>query len=171
MLNREELKELIQGKQLIQEYINLDTQLTPNGIDLTCAEVFEFSGAGSMDFSNKERVLPECKKVPAVKREPKDKFGWWHLNKGAYKVKTNEVVNIPKDLVGLAFSRTSLLRMGGFTQHGVWDAGFEGRGEFILVVDNPAGINIKQNARVAHLVFFKIDQTAKGYSGVYKNLK
>jgi len=171
MLNRDKVKELIQKKKLIQGFVDLDKQLTPNGIDLTCAEIFEFSKGGSLDFSNKERALPECKKLAAKKRGPEDKFGWWRLERGAYKVKTNEAVNLPKDLVGLAFSRTSLLRMGAFTQHGVWDAGFEGKGEFILVVSNQAGIEIKENARVAHLVFFKIDQTSQGYNGVYKNLK
>ena len=74
---------------------------------------------------------------------------------------------MPRDLIALGFSRTSLLRMGAFTQHGVWDAGFKGRSEFVLSVENPKGVNIKQNSRIAQLVFIKIKKAAKGYSGIY----
>lgn len=169
MLNREEIKKLIDQARLVEGYIDLETQLTPNGIDLTAAAIFEFVCAGALDFSNKERQVPEGKELVPDKEKPEDKFGWWNLRKGVYKVKTNETVNLPKDLIALAFSRTSLLRMGSFTQHGVWDAGFRGRGEFILAVENPYGLKIKQNARVAQLVFTEINETENGYQGIYQH--
>jgi deoxycytidine triphosphate deaminase len=146
----------------------LDTQLTPNGFDLTVGAVLEFDTPGSLDFSNKERVVPEGEEIVPQKENPQDKFGWWNLKKGVYKIRTNEVVNLPADLIAIAFSRTSLLRMGAFTQHGVWDAGFKGRSEFILVVDNPKGIKIKQNARIAQIIFFKINETKQSYQGIYQ---
>ena len=170
MLNREEILSLIKKKKLVEGYINLETQVTPNGFDLTVESVYEFRQAGALDFSNKERIVPESKGILPKKIKPQEKFGWWLLKKGAYKIKTNETVNLPNDLIGIAFARTSLLRMGAFTQHGVWDAGFKGRGEFVLVVENLKGIKIKQNARVAQLVFTKINETAQGYQGIYKNL-
>ena len=151
MLNREEIIRLIKEKKLVEGYINLETQATPNGFDLTAASIYEFKGAGALDFSNKERIVPESKEILPKKIKPQEKFGWWRLKKGAYKIKTNETVNLPNDLIGIAFARTSLLRMGAFTQHGVWDAGFKGRGEFVLVVENLKGIKIKQNARVCLL--------------------
>lgn len=170
MLNRQEIQKLIREKRLIEHYMNLDMQLTPNGFDLTVCQVFTFTTTGELDFSNKERRIPECRELVPTKKDPADKFGWWHLEKGAYKIRTNEAVNLPKDLIGLAFSRTSLLRMGAFTQHGVWDAGFQGRGEFIMVVENPKGIRLKQNARVAQITFMGIQETSHGYDGVYRNL-
>lgn len=170
MLNREEIKSLISSKKLIAGFIDLDTQLTPNGFDLTCASVYEFGGPGKADFSNKERLLPECRELLPVKKNPLDSFGWWELKKGIYKVRTNEAVNLPNDLIALAYSRTTLLRMGAFTQHGVWDAGFNGKGEFILFVENPSGMSLKQNARVAQLIFEPITHTSEGYQGIYKNL-
>ena len=169
MLNKRQIRQLIEKEKLIEGSINLDTQLTPNGFDLTVSEIFEFVDSGALDFSNKERLVPEGKKIPPQKINPQDKFGWWQLKRGVYKVKTNEQVNLPNNLAALAFSRTSLLRMGAFTQHGVWDAGFKGKGEFILAVENPAGIKIKQNSRIAQLVFFKVDET-ESYEGIYKNL-
>jgi len=170
MLNHQEIEELINLKGLIEGYVDLKTQLTPNGFDLTVGQLFEFDAPGALDFSNKERMVPAGKELPAKKEKPDDKFGWWSLPPGAYRVRTNETVNIPADLTAIAFSRTSLLRMGCFTQNGVWDAGFKGRSEFILVVGNPKGLRLKQNARVAQITFFKINAVRKGYQGVYQNL-
>jgi len=196
ILNREEILNLIKEKNLITNYINLDFQLTPNGFDLTVEKIFAFKEKGALDFSNKERVLPVGKEILPKCRsctqlrdsntlsadgesfelaedsefvEPKSRtIGWWILKKGSYKVLTNEIINLPYNLVALAFSRTSLLRMGCFTQHGVWDAGFQGKSEFILVVENPYGIKIKQNARLAQLIFIKIKETKQGYQGLYQ---
>lgn len=166
MLNKKEIRELIEKKQLIGSYINLDKQLTPNGFDLTIAAIFSFNSAGFLDFSNNERVLPECEELIPQKKSKDDKYGWWNLEKGIYKVRTNEKVTLDNNLIALAFSRTSVLRMGASTAHGVWDAGFSGRGEFILTVSNPLGINIKQNARIAQLVFLTVEET-EHYDGIY----
>lgn len=161
---------MIEESKLVEKFIDLETQLTGNGFDLTVANIFEFEGAGKLDFSNKERLLPQGRELPPQKENSQDRFGWWNLAKGVYKIRTNEAVNLPNDLVALAFTRTSLLRMGVFTQHGVWDAGFSGRGEFVLVVANESGVMLKQNARVAQLVFLGINETTHGYQGIYKNI-
>ncbi len=171
MLNREEIKKLIEDKKLVENYIDLDTQLTPNGFDLTVKSIFDFDAPGAVDFSNKERLIPKGIEVLPQKHAPEDKFGWWLLKKGVYKIRTNEAVNLPLDLIAIAFSRTSLLRAGAFTQHGVWDAGFRGTGEFILAVDNPHGLKLKQNARVAQIVFKRINQISEGYNGIYQGSK
>ena len=166
MLNKKEIKDLIEKKDLVKSYIDLDKQLTPNGIDLSVGKVFEFTSKGAIDFSNSERVVPEGKEILAKNRKQEDKYGWWELDKGAYKIRTNEVVTLPNNLAALCFTRTSILRVGAFTQNGVWDAGFSGRGEFILVVENSQGISIKQNARVIQLIFLEVEETEK-YKGIY----
>ena len=170
MLNKAEIKQLIEEVGLIQGYMNLEKQITPNGFDLTVEKIFSIDEAGSVDFSNNERVVPLGKEIAAKKRKEKDKYGWWNLPKGVYKIKTNETVKMPNNLTALAFTRTTLLRMGALTQNGVWDAGFKGKSEFVLIVENPAGVNIKQNARIIQLVFLRVEETEE-YNGVYKHLK
>lgn len=170
MLNKKEIEQLIDEKNLIENYINLNKQLTPNGFDLTVGKIFEFDSPGVLDFSNSERVVPEGREIFPKKDKADDEFGWWGLEKGAYKIRTNEKVNLPNNLAALGFSRTTLLRMGALTQNGVWDAGFKGKGEFILTVENSQGIRIKENGRIVQLVFFRVEETEE-YSGVYKNLK
>ena len=169
MLNKAQIRELIEKKNLLTRYMNLEVQLTPNGFDLTAGEIFTFEKAGEIDFSNKERIIPECVTLVPQKKEAGDKFGWWHLAPGAYKVRTNETVNLPTDMAACAFPRSSLLRVGAFVQNGVWDSGFSGRSEFVLAVGNPGGLKLKQNARIIQLVFFTISET-EAYKGMYNGL-
>lgn len=170
MLNKDEIRQLVEKDVLVENYINQEKQLTPNGFDLTVEKIFEYNLGGALDFSNKERIIPETKEIFPKKENLQDKYGWWQLKRGIYKIKTNEIVKIPNNLAAFAFSRTSLLRMGAFTQHGAWDAGFRGKSEFILVVENPGGIKIKENARIVQLVFFRVEET-EGYKGIYQDLK
>ena len=181
MLNRQEIEKLIKEKRLITGYLNLDIQLTPNGFDLSVSNVFEFIDSGALDFSNKERIIPQTEELKPHKKNPqdksrtcaqvRDKFGWWNLKKGAYKIRANETFNLPKYLVVIAFPRSSLLRMGAFTQTAVWDAGFKGKSEFILVVENPKGLRLKQNARVIQAIFIRINKTDIGYEGIYQETR
>ncbi|MDD2703256.1 MAG: deoxyuridine 5'-triphosphate nucleotidohydrolase [Candidatus Omnitrophica bacterium] len=171
MLNHCQIEKLIREQGLITGYLDLGTQLTPNGFDLTAGSIFEFESGGAVDFSNKERVLPDVRELMPQKTGPQDKYGWWQLKKGAYKIKTNETVKLPNSLIGIAFPRSTLLRMGAYTQTGVWDAGFQGKSEFILLVENPLGIRVKQNARIVQLLFMGMDEAVRGYEGMYQDSK
>ena len=70
MLNKKEIEQLIKEKNLVENYIELDKQLTPNGFDLTVDKVIEFDSAGDIDFSNSERVVPNGKELVPKKRKP-----------------------------------------------------------------------------------------------------
>ena len=170
MLNIKEIERLIKKQGLIKDYINLEVQLTPNGLDLTVAEIYEFESGGAIDFSNKERSIPQGRKIALKKKFRSDKFGWWILKTGAYKIRSNESFNLPNDLIAIAFPRSSLLRSGSFTQTGVWDAGFKGKAEFILIVANKNGLKLKQNARIVQIIFSRINKSATGYRGIYQEL-
>jgi len=171
VLNREEIKKLILEEGLIQGYTDLDIQLTPNGFDFTVEKIFKFKGEGAVDFSNTERVLPSTEEVSFVEPIFSDRRAWWRLPKGIYKVRTNEVVNLPMNLIALAFPRSSLLRMGVYAHNAVWDAGFKGRSEFVLVVGNSHGVKIKQNARLIQVIFVRVNKPSYGYQGIYQNYK
>ena len=171
VLNREQIEELIEKHQLVSEFVNLYKQLTPNGFDVTLKKVFKITGSGCLDFSNNERKIPESEEIVPVKRKPDDEHGWWYLDKGIYKVKSNENFKMPLDLIAIAMPRSSLNRMGATVFTGFWDAGFEGKAEFLLNVMNEKGIDIKENARIIQLVFLKMDKTKQGYDGIHKHLK
>ncbi len=162
MLNSSEIKHLIETRQLITDYIDLDRQLQPSGFDLSLGVLLDFRGGGSVDFSNVEREIPQTMPL-----EP-DEDGWYSLKKGCYTIVYNEVVRIPLDVVALARSRSTMLRNGAAIETAVWDPGYQGRSSSLLVVHNSNGIRLKRDARVAQLVFFRIDEVGKGYEGIFQ---
>lgn len=163
-LSREQLISLITGEQpLVSEYIDLDEQVQPNGIDLTLREVARHEGQGAMGIDKSDRVLPDL--VPL----DFDADGWLTLAPGIYHIVYNEVVDIPKSLMALGRPRSSLARCGVSIVTAVWDAGYNGRSTSMLVVENPAGFRVQKDSRVMQLVFFGMSEaTADGYRGRYQ---
>lgn len=111
ILNQNQIKELIEEQDLIEDYFSLEIQLQANGFDLTAGKIFKFKNSGAIDFSNSEREIPEAEEIKPEKKDSSDKYGWWNLEKGGYKVRTNERIRLPKDLMAISFPRSSLLRM------------------------------------------------------------
>ena len=139
-----------------------DSQYQPAGVDITLKEVREFENAGKLDFDNSERVISGS--VPLEFDGEKV-----HLGKGAYKVVFNEYVRIPKDVAGFCMPRSSLLRCGATLECAVWDPGYEGRSEALLVVMNEHGIVLKKDAKIGQMVFISLSDSADSlYSGRYK---
>src|SRR3990172_12777683 len=165
MLSHDELVSLLnENPPLVEKMIDPGTQVQPNGIELTLQRVEVHDGSGSIAFDNSERRLPETKNLDF------DNEGWMHLPGGSYKIVFNEIVNIPKNIAAIAKPRSSLLRCGVTVETAVWDAGYSGRSESLLVVYNDKGFRVKKDARVLQLLFFRLgEEVRKGYSGVYQN--
>lgn len=163
-LSREQLLSLIQSeKPLVSEYIDLENQVQPNGIDLTLREVARHEGQGAIGIDSADRVLPELTMLEF------DEDGWLTLEPGIYHIQYNEIVDIPKSLMALGRPRSSLARCGVSIVTAVWDAGYNGRSTSMLVVENPAGFRVQRDARVMQLVFFGMSEaTADGYRGRYQ---
>jgi len=165
MLSHDELIFLINSDPpLVEEMIDPMVQVQPNGIELTLQRVEVHEGAGAIAFDNSERKLPSTRTIDF------DADGWVHLKKGSYKIVFNEIVNIPKNIAAIAKPRSSLLRCGATVETAVWDAGYSGRSESLLIVHNLNGFKIKRNARLLQLLFFRLgEEVHKGYSGIYQN--
>jgi len=164
-LSREQLRILIEGNRpLLTDFIDLETQLQPNGFDLTLRDIFRFAGAGAIGRHSDDRVLPEVQALSF------DEDGWIELAPGAYHILYNEVVDIPSSLMALGRPRSSLGRSGVTIHTAVWDAGYRGRSTSLLAVLNPDGFRVQRDARVMQLVFFGLaSATASGYAGRYLN--
>jgi dUTP pyrophosphatase len=171
VLSREAIRARIFAEPaLIRDWRDLETQLQPNGFDLTLEVISAFAGddAGALAVDNAERRLPEIRPVAF------DADGWAMLPAGIYQVRFNEAVALPLDLMALGRPRSSLNRCGATIHTAVWDAGYEGRSTALLSVLNRAGFRVQRNARILQLVFFALTEAAtEGYRGVYhgENLK
>lgn len=156
---------MILPKHLISSLVSghiSDSQFQPAGIDVTLKSVLGFSDSGQIDFDNSERRVSGTKEIPF-------EDGWVRIPCGSYKVIFNEYVKIPPDAAALCFPRSSLLRSGISLECAVWDPGYEGRSEALMVVSNPHGARLKKDARIGQLVFVKLSESAKElYNGVYK---
>lgn len=162
MLSKRQLQDMIKkSPPLIEGMINPAQQIQVNGVDLTLAQVERFTGPGQVDFDNSERKLPTTENVSL-------KDGWFTLNQGVYKIKFNEVVHLPTNFMAIGRPRSTLLRCGASVATAAWDGGYEGRSESLLVVHNPLGIKLKQNAKVMQLIFLPMQEATDAYSGTYQ---
>lgn len=160
-LGRDSLARLLREQPPLVEGIrDLAAQLQPNGIDLTVEAIWRLVGPGALGTS--ERGLPERAAV-----EP-GADGWYTLDPGAYIVLLHERVQLPPNLMGLSWPRSTMLRCGAQVHTAVWDAGYSGQPETLLVVSNPQGMRLGATAGICQLVFFSLTETVAGYSGAYQ---
>ncbi len=163
VLSRREIQSLLeQQPPLIEGCVNLKEQLQPNGIDLTLRQIALFQSSGRIATSNSERQVSDL--APLVF----DGLDFIYLVLGIYSITYNEVVHLPRNIMALATPRSSLLRCGVTINTAVWDAGYSGRSQSLLVVYNEQGFRLQRNARVVQLIFFRLSQKTEGYNGVYQ---
>jgi dUTP pyrophosphatase len=137
-----------------------ELQVQPNGVDLCLDSVWQPQGGGQL--GRQIRVVPERHRVVVG---PDD---WFQLAPGAYVGRLVETVALPAQVMALGFARSSLLRSGCAVINAVWDAGYVGRSEVLLVVHNTAGYAIQRGARIVQLVFFRLTERTQPYAGAYQ---
>jgi dUTP pyrophosphatase len=163
VLSKQDIHRLLQREPpLIEGYVDLETQVQPNGIDLTLRELAMLQTSGKIATNNSQRVVSAL--APLVF----DGLGFIDLIPGAYIITYNEIVHLPNNVMALARPRSSLLRCGVTVNTAVWDAGYSGRSQSLMVVYNSQGIRLQRNARVVQLVFLQLTRETEGYQGAYQ---
>ena len=152
-----------EARGLVEAMIDPEMQTQMCAVELTLKKIEAFKTAGALALDNKERILPETEEIFF------DGSDWADLQPGAYLVTFNEIVDIPRDVAALARPRSTLLRCGASLETALWDPGYRGRSQSLLVVHNQSGLRLKRNARLMQLVFMRLDRAAeKAYSGIYQ---
>jgi dUTP pyrophosphatase len=163
VLSEHDIRILIQQEPpLIEGYIDLEAQAQPNGFDLTLRDIALPQTPGRITASNSQRVISDL--APLVF----DGLDFIDLVPGVYIITYNEIVHLPNNLMALARPRSSLLRCGVTIGTAVWDAGYNGRSQSLLVVYHPQGFRLQKNARVTQLIFMKVTGETEGYQGTYQ---
>ena len=164
VLSKENIHRLLQQQPpLIEGYINLEEQIQPNGIDLTLREVALLQTSGRIAVKDEQRLVSGL--APLVF----DGLDFIDLMPGVYIITYNEIVHLPKNVMALATPRSSLLRCGVTVNTAVWDAGYSGRSQSLMVVYNPQGFRLQRNARIVQLVFLQLTEETEGYHGAYQD--
>ncbi len=163
VFSRHNIQRLLrQEPPLIEAYISLEEQLQPNGFDLTLRDIATLKSPGTIATRNSGRLISSL--TPLVF----DDMGFVYLAPGAYIITYNEIVHLTNNIMALARPRSSLLRCGVNVATAVWDAGYSGRSQSLMVVHNPQGFRVQRNSRVVQLVFFKLTEETEGYHGAYQ---
>lgn len=134
-----------------------DEQIQPNGVDLTIESVFTQTESGQIHTDGKE-IADRTEHTP-------DDNDMYHLDPGAYIIKYGEQLSIPDNHVGFVYPRSSLIRNGSMLHTAVWDAGYTGRGEGLLIVHTP--ITLQRHARIGQIVYAEADHNTV-YDGSYQ---
>ncbi len=160
-LDRTSIGKLVEGAPpLIESFISLLEQLQPNGFDMTLRDINKLISSGDMGRGADHRKLSTTQQLEF------DSAGWVDLAAGPYLITFNEIVNLPLDIMALGRPRSSLLRSGVSIHTAVWDAGYRGRSQALMVVHNPLGYRLQKDARLMQLVFFRMAQgVSEGYQG------
>ena len=163
VLSSDAISQMVYGPSpLIENYVCLESQLQPNGFDLTLREVSRLTAPGQMGAKDSDRRLAGIEPLEF------DGDGWQTLAPGPHLITFNEVVNLPLGLMALGYPRSSLLRSGVAIHTAVWDAGYTGQSKSLMVVHHPQGYRIQQNARLLQLVFRHLETAAsEGYQGQF----
>ena len=163
VLTGAEIRHLINQKpSLVAGFVNLEEQLQANGFDLTLRDIAVPGTPGQVVADSSQRRVSELKPLTF------EAAGQIDLSPGAYVITFNEVVSLPVDVMALATPRSSLLRCSVSVHTAVWDAGYHGRSQALLVVYNPLGFRLQKGARVIQLVFFRLTTATEGYRGAYQ---
>lgn len=164
VLSAADIRSLLrQEPPLVEDFIDLDSQVQPNGFDITLRDISILKTPGQIAVSNRERVVSELAPIEF------GNDGFICLEPGIYSITYNEIVHLPDNVMALARPRSSLLRCGVTVGTAVWDAGYSGRSESLLTVYHSGGFRVQKNARVVQLVFFRLTGKTEGYSGIYQN--
>ena len=164
VLSREDILEMLKASPpLVDNLFDIQQQVQPNGIDLTLKEIAFFSSPGSLGPKNQSRALSNASPLVFDGLDRVD------LLPDCYLVTYNEVVNLPKNVMALAMPRSSLLRCGVSIHNAVWDAGYSGRSQSLMVVYNPQGFRLYRNTRIVQMVFFPLTrEVSQGYQGMFQ---
>lgn len=165
----------------ISDAVDMLIQIQGSGIDLSLRAVERFTGIGAIDFDNSRREIPPTEPISWI--EPTGAYlddngnmnhangltnsAYVELEPGGYIAKYNEIVEVPKDALGVVLPRSSMMRAGATICSAVWDPGYNGRGLGLMQVMNP--IRLYRNARICQIFFIRLENVSERlYDGKYQ---
>ncbi len=137
------------------------------GFDLRLGEIYELEGDGFLGVE--ERDTPEIKLVAKNDHAKKETENCFIFEPGKYYlIKTIEKVNLPINLSGVIFPRTTLFRSGLALFNGVVQPGYQGELTFGICNLGNSNIKISFGARVVHITFHEVLGEGNQYKGQWQ---
>jgi deoxycytidine triphosphate deaminase len=145
---------LLASKELISHTTNVyhgERQHHKFTLDLTVAEIHQFTGAGSLDFEGKEFMPCASVRLDSEQRNPSDTYGWWSLGNGTYFAVFNEKLRDLEDFLAVVTPHSNTCRTGITANSGlITSENYNGDLRMVFQVPK-CGVHIKENACFAEL--------------------
>jgi deoxycytidine triphosphate deaminase len=174
ILGIKKLHELVKEINLVENLCEREMNNPEGaGFDLRLGEVYELEGDGFLGVE--ERQTPAAKLVaPNHPQTPPPKGGGTTEDAFVfapgkyYLVKTMEKVNLPTNLSGIIFPRTTMFRSGIGMFNGIVQPGYSGELTFGVCNLGPSNIKISFGARIAHITFHEVLGEGNQYKGQWQ---
>jgi deoxycytidine triphosphate deaminase len=168
ILGIKKILRLVKKNKLVEGLCNRELNNPEgSGFDLRLGEVYKIEGKGFLGVEN--RSTP--KSILIARNEPDKKEIDNHFifqpNK-YYLIKTIEKVNLPLNVSGIVFPRTTLFRSGISFLNGIVQPGYSGELSFGVINMSNEPLKISFGARVAHITFHKISGRGSHYRGQWQ---
>jgi deoxycytidine triphosphate deaminase len=154
--------QLLSGKDAanhIAGIIHQKYQVHGFSVHLTVRKIFAIDPAGKLDFGGGEYVPAGRVEIAPRQLRPEDNYLWWELDRESYFVECNETISLASDQIALIEPEDRLLRAGA------WHAPLFVRGHVdpveLLLTVGVLQLRVKENARIARVRLFRIDEELK----------
>lgn len=149
------------GKYINNFMNNIDEKrIQSTGIDITVGDIFKLKGTPFVKDKNYDKGERSEIKVVENPEGP----NYYHLKEGRHIIVYDEKIKIPESHVGYVFPRSRLMRCGAFLCSAMWDPGYEGIGEGLLLNKE---MKIEENCGIGKLGIIEADTDDK-YSGTHQ---
>jgi deoxycytidine triphosphate deaminase len=178
ILGIKKLHELVKKINLVENLCDREMNNPEGaGFDLRLGEIYELEGDGFLGVEERQtptaklvaKANPNCaagEELKGVADETEDAFVF-EPNK-YYLIKTMEKVNLPTNLSGIIFPRTTMFRSGLGMFNGIVQPGYSGELTFGVCNLGQANIKISFGARIAHITFHEVLGEGNQYKGQWQ---
>lgn len=168
ILGIKELHKLVAEQKLVENLCDREMNNPEGaGFDLRLGEVYELSGAGFLGAE--ERQTPEINLLAKYDTKKINDENFFIFEPGKYYlVKTIEKVNLPVNLSGIIFPRTTMFRSGIGLFNGIVQPGYCGELTFGVCNLGKSNIKISFGARIVHITFHEVLGEGNQYRGQWQ---
>ena len=168
ILGIQKLHELVKDVKLVENLCEREMNNPEGaGFDLRLGEVYELQGDGFLGVE--ERDTPKIKLVGHCHPEKQEKDDYFIFKPGKYYlIKTMEKVNLPTNLSGIIFPRTTMFRSGLGLFNCIVQPGYSGELTFGLCNLGKNNIKISFGARIVHITFHEVLGLGNEYRGQWQ---
>jgi deoxycytidine triphosphate deaminase len=162
--------QLLSGKDAathIAGIIHPKYQVHGFSVHLTVRKIFAIDPAGKLDFGGGEYAPAGRVELAPQQLRPEDNYRWWDLGRESYFVECNEMLSLAADQMALIEPEDRLLRAGA-SHVPLFVRGHLEPVELLLSV-GVLQLRVKENARIARVRLFRIDEETKASRSARQN--